>query len=56
MIWTSGSESWNRYYIWSQCELEKMKSAMEEASVCFEEQRWVFLKEVKLDFYEGNNR
>ena len=40
----------------SQCRLEKMKSAMEEASVSFEEQRCVFLKELELDFYEGNKR
>lgn len=40
----------------SQRRLEKMKSAMEEASVSFEEERCVFLKELKLDFYEGNYR
>lgn len=40
----------------SQCRLEKMKSAMEEASVSFEEQRCVFLKELELDFHKRNNR
>lgn len=33
-----------------------MKSAVEEASVSFEEQRCIFLKELEFDFYEGNNR
>jgi len=38
----------------SQCRLENMKGAMEESSVSFEDQRCVFLKELRLDFYEGN--